>query len=194
MRSFIMPTKAELLRTFVEHIDMTQNLAVDLMQRQNRNLSARGTITRTVFNLRDDPFCTFVGSNDTGATDTDPTGGGAPGNNTVHVRCQQYEYGTVYPLGRLTPELVCPLRRFLDRSQHLHRLRVARPPPIDRRRNQRLQREMSQQPQLRHPSCDSRTVENLIGSTMTNYDGRNRVYQRPSATPSVQILARSATP
>ena len=55
------------------------------MGRQNRTLAPDGTITRLVLDARGNTLETWVGTNDTGATDTDPTGGSALGNNMVKV-------------------------------------------------------------------------------------------------------------
>ena len=63
----------------------------DIMFRQNRQVTPGGTITRTVFDVRDNASQSWVGTNDTGATDNDPTGGGAPGNNMVQVIGNVYD-------------------------------------------------------------------------------------------------------
>jgi len=43
--------------------------------------------------VRGNPASTWVGTNDNGATDTDPTGGGAAGNNMVIVTANVYDGG-----------------------------------------------------------------------------------------------------
>ncbi|MBX9677780.1 MAG: hypothetical protein K2X38_03370 [Gemmataceae bacterium] len=65
----------------------------DLMLRRNRTVTPRGTITRTVFDVRNNAVAAYVGTDDTGATDNDPTGGGAPGNNMVVVSHSQFDGG-----------------------------------------------------------------------------------------------------
>ena len=65
----------------------------DLMQRQNRPVTPGGTITRTVFDVRNNALQIFIGTNDTGATDSDPTGGGAAGNNMVLVTENEFDGG-----------------------------------------------------------------------------------------------------
>ena len=50
----------------------------DVMHRQNRVVTPGGTITRTVFDAPGRPIGTWVGTNDTGATSSNPTGSGAP--------------------------------------------------------------------------------------------------------------------
>jgi len=65
----------------------------DSMKRQNRTTTPGGTITFDVFDARDNAIATYVGTNDTGATETDPTGGGAAGNNMAVVAERQYDGG-----------------------------------------------------------------------------------------------------
>ena len=76
--------------------------AYDLMGRRNRVRSPGGTITRTTFDSRGLPIGTWVGTNDTWATDSDPSGGGASGNNMVVVTANQYDGGSAGGDGNLT--------------------------------------------------------------------------------------------
>ena len=62
-------------------------LGYDAMGRQNRVVSPDGTITRTVFDYVGNPWRIWVGTNDTGATDSNPKGSG----NMVIV--SETEYG-----------------------------------------------------------------------------------------------------
>ncbi|TWT55980.1 tRNA3(Ser)-specific nuclease WapA precursor [Allorhodopirellula solitaria] len=57
----------------------------DSQKRQNLQISPGGTISQRVYDIRDNVIAIFVGTNDTGSTESDPTGGGASGNNMVHV-------------------------------------------------------------------------------------------------------------
>ncbi len=63
------------------------------MNRLNRLVSADGTVTRTVFNIRDLPTSIWIGTNDNGATDTDPGNGGADGNNLKAIEVNIYDDG-----------------------------------------------------------------------------------------------------
>jgi RHS repeat-associated protein len=54
----------------------------DFMGRQNRVTSPGGTISRTVFDTRGRVVCSYVGTDDSGATDTDPTSGREPCSQT----------------------------------------------------------------------------------------------------------------
>ena len=65
----------------------------DPMDRQNKVVSPAGTITRTVYNARGLVSETFIGTDDTGATPSDPTGGGAMGNDMKLVQENQYDRG-----------------------------------------------------------------------------------------------------
>ncbi len=65
----------------------------DSFCRQNRVESPDGTIQRTVFNSRGLVESTWVGTDDTSATDSDPTGGGASGNNMVQLSAHEYDNG-----------------------------------------------------------------------------------------------------
>ncbi|OAI41010.1 hypothetical protein AYO40_00590 [Planctomycetaceae bacterium SCGC AG-212-D15] len=63
----------------------------DVMFRRNKSVTPGGTISRTVFDARSNPAQSWVGTNDNGATNNDPTGGGALGNNMVQVTLNVYD-------------------------------------------------------------------------------------------------------
>ena len=69
------------------------NFGYDSNKRQNRQVTGGGTITRTVFDVRGNPWKIYVGTDDTGATADDPTGGGASGNNMVLVTENEFDGG-----------------------------------------------------------------------------------------------------
>ena len=62
------------------------------MDRQNRVVSPGGTITRTVYDALGRPIGTWVGTNDTGATSSNPAGSGPP-NNMVQITGLVYDNG-----------------------------------------------------------------------------------------------------
>ena len=62
-----------------------------LMGRRNKVTSPGGTIARTVLDVRGRAIATYVGTNDAGATDADPTGSHASGNNMVQITGQQFD-------------------------------------------------------------------------------------------------------
>ncbi len=74
----------------------------DVMDRQNRFSTPGGTITRTVYHPMGWVLQVWVGTDDTGATEADPSGGGAAGNNMVLVRTNVYDGGAAGGNGTLT--------------------------------------------------------------------------------------------
>ena len=77
----------------------------DSMKRRNRTVSPGGTITFDVLDARGQVIETWVGTNDDGATETDPSGGGAdPDNNMVLVTGNQYDGGADGGDGNLTEQ------------------------------------------------------------------------------------------
>ncbi len=66
----------------------------DSLNRQNMAKSPGGTITRTVFDARGNAVKTYIGTNDASATASDPTGGGAQGNNMVLVSELEFDNAT----------------------------------------------------------------------------------------------------
>jgi len=74
----------------------------DVMGRQNTVVNAAGTINRTVFDVRNLGVSTWRGTNDNRATDTDPTGGGAAGNNMMQISASEYDGGSAGGDGNLT--------------------------------------------------------------------------------------------
>jgi len=76
----------------------------DSMGRQVRQASPGGTITRVVYDARALVASRWTGTNDNGATNSDPSGGGATGNNMVEVVSYEYDDGNFDGLGLLTKE------------------------------------------------------------------------------------------
>ena len=74
----------------------------DVMGRRNRVVTPGGTITRTVFHSRGWERSTWVGTNDSGATDADPTGNHASGNDMVKIAERTYDGGVAAGDGHLT--------------------------------------------------------------------------------------------
>ncbi|MCB1093103.1 MAG: hypothetical protein KDL87_16310, partial [Verrucomicrobiae bacterium] len=76
----------------------------DAMNRRNREVGPDGTITRTVYDVRDLTTANWIGTDDTGATDSDPGNGGAGGNNMKAVALMEYDDGAAGGNGNLTEE------------------------------------------------------------------------------------------
>lgn len=77
----------------------------DSIGRRNRVQSPGGTIVFTVYDARGLAESVYVGTNDDGATETDPTGGGSdPDNNMVVVTTNEYDDGNDGGNGNLTTQ------------------------------------------------------------------------------------------
>ncbi len=74
----------------------------DVLDRKNRTKTPGGTITRAVYNPMGWLTQSWVGTNDNGATDADPTGAHATGNNMVKVKSVEYDYSTAGGDGNVT--------------------------------------------------------------------------------------------
>jgi RHS repeat-associated protein len=72
----------------------------DAMGRQNKTVSGGGTINRTVFDTRGLTLQGWVGTDDAGATDSNPEGSGL--NNMVEISTQEYDHGNAGGNGNLT--------------------------------------------------------------------------------------------
>ncbi|WP_430453465.1 RHS repeat-associated core domain-containing protein [Rhodopirellula europaea] len=81
--------------------DETQ-FGYDSLKRRNRTVTPGGTIRSMVFDVRGQQVAMYAGTDDTGATAGDPTGGGAVGNDMVLMSEQQYDSGTDGGDGLLT--------------------------------------------------------------------------------------------
>ena len=69
-----------------------QRFAYDSRGRTNMIATPGGTITRSIFDHHGNRTAEWIGTDDTGAADSDPTGNSATGNNMVVVA--EFEYGT----------------------------------------------------------------------------------------------------
>jgi RHS repeat-associated protein len=77
----------------------------DSMKRRNRTVSPGGTITFDVFDARGEVIETWVGTNDDGASESDPSGGGSdPDNDMVLVTANEYDGGADGGDGNLTEQ------------------------------------------------------------------------------------------
>ena len=74
------------------------------MKRRNRTVTPGVTITFVVHDVRGQVEETWIGTDDTGATQSDPSGGGATGNNMVIVTANQYDGGNDGGDGNLTQQ------------------------------------------------------------------------------------------
>jgi RHS repeat-associated protein len=102
---FLIPASG--LGTFAVNYGET-DFGYDALERRNRVCvwasAIAATITRTVWTTPQWVASVWVGTNDNGATDSDPTGGGAPGNNMVMVSSNQWDGGSAGGDGNRTQE------------------------------------------------------------------------------------------
>jgi RHS repeat-associated protein len=150
----------------------------DSTKRRNRTVSPGGTITFQVFGVRRHVVATYVGTDDSGATETDPTGDGAdPNNNMVLVTSYQYDHGQAGGDGNLT-----------EQTQHVDAdtARVTQFVYDWRNRRTATDGEIDFYEQLTYDNFsrvtrteryDTTAQGNLIARNDTLYDDRGRVYR-----------------
>jgi RHS repeat-associated protein len=150
----------------------------DTMRRVIREVTASGTITRYVFNTMGWTLQRWVGTNDNGATETDPSGGGAPGNNMVQVVAYQYDGNSAGGDGNLTQE---------TQYENASSTRVTTYGYDFRNRRTSTTGEINFYEEYVYDNLDRLIQTNrkdtsstgaLVGQTQTNFDDLGRVYQR----------------
>jgi YD repeat-containing protein len=67
----------------------------DVRGRKNKTVSANATIQRTVYDGLSRAVSVWIGTNDAGATDSDPTGNHTAGNNMIQVSGNVYDGGGI---------------------------------------------------------------------------------------------------
>jgi len=151
--------------------------AYDSMGRLNRTRTPGGTITRTIYNPRDLLLSTWVGTDDTGATNSDPTGGGTPGNNMVLVTSYEYDNGLSTGDGNLTREIQhvnASTTRITNYAYDFRNRRVIIDGEIDY--FQRVEYDNLDR-LVKAERYDTTASGNLIERSETKYDDLSRVYQ-----------------
>ena len=153
------------------------NYGYDLMQRQIRKQTPGRTINRTVFHPMGWVLENWTGTNDNGATEGDPSGGGAPGNNMVKVESNEYDGNAAGGDGNLTRN---------TKYQDAATARVTNYGYDFRNRQTVIDGEIDFYQVTTYDNLD-RVIQvdrrdtsasgNLIGRTVTNYDNLGRVYQ-----------------
>jgi RHS repeat-associated protein len=165
----------------------------DVMKRRNRTVSPGGTITFNVFNSRGLATETWIGTNDNGATPTDPSGGGASGNNMVRVTARVYDGGTAGGDGNVTSQT-----QYVDGST----TRVTAFGYDFRSRQTTIDGEVDYYEKKTYDNLN-RVIKverfnttsggNLIAKSETKYDDRGRVYRtiRYAVDPSTGTVGNS---
>lgn len=150
----------------------------DILHRMVRDHSPGGTVTRYVYSANGWLLGKWIGTNDTGATDTDPAGGGSEVNNMVKVEVYQYDEGLAGKDGNLTK-----LTQYADEED----TRVTSYSYDWRNRRTSTTGEIDffeaySYDNLNQVKCTERrdTTSNgtLVGLSKTKYDNRGRVYRR----------------
>ncbi|MES2790054.1 MAG: RHS repeat-associated core domain-containing protein [Planctomycetota bacterium] len=167
----------------------------DIMKRQNRNVTPGGTITYRVFDTRGNSAATYIGTNDSGATDEDPTGGGALGNNMVLVVENEYDNGVDGGDGNMTSQA-----RYVDAmtkrvTQYLYDWRdrqIAVDGEIDFYQ-QMVYDNLDRV--LRTDRRDTTSSGHIVGRSETKYDDQSRVFRaiRYAVNPTTGAIGNSLT-
>ncbi|MEQ9410365.1 MAG: RHS repeat-associated core domain-containing protein [Fuerstiella sp.] len=167
----------------------------DSMKRRNRTETPGGTITFDVFDVRSQVVETWVGTDDTGATSSDPSGGGATGNNMVQVTGMEYDDGNDGGNGNLTE-----LTRHVDASTT--RVTTYEYDYRDRRTDTDGEEDFYEKVTydnlnrvIKQERYDTADTGSLISRSETNFDNRGRVYQfiRYGVDPSSGTVGNSLT-
>ncbi|MBS0205278.1 MAG: RHS repeat-associated core domain-containing protein [Planctomycetes bacterium] len=150
----------------------------DVMKRPYRTVSPGGTITEQVYETRGLVTSVWIGTNDAGATMSDPSGGGAdPANNMVQVTANEYDYGMAGGDGNLTQQT-----QYVDNST----TRVTAMTYDYRNRQLAIDGEIDYFAQTYYDNLnrivkseryDTTASGHLIARTVTNFDDLSRPYQ-----------------
>ncbi|MEJ7594318.1 MAG: hypothetical protein WKF77_22505 [Planctomycetaceae bacterium] len=167
----------------------------DVMKRRNRTVSPGGTITFNVFNSRGLVTETWVGTDDTGATPTDPSGGGASGNNMVRVTSRVYDGGTAGGDGNVTTQtqyVDASTTRVTTLGYDFRSRQTTTDGEIDyyeKRTYDNLNRV------IKVERFNTTSGGNLIAKSETKFDDRGRVYRtiRYAVDPSTGTVGNSLT-
>lgn len=172
---FLIPSSGE----GAKDVNYTQtNYGYDIMRREIREESPGGTITRFVYHPRGWVVENWRGTNDNGATDVDPGGGGAVGNNMVKIEARQYDHNAAAGDGNLTQT---------TQYQDAAATRTALYEYDWRNRETAIDRELDFYQTTAYDNLDRPTrvdrrnttsSGNLIDRMLTNYDNVGHVYQR----------------
>jgi RHS repeat-associated protein len=166
----------------------------DALERQNRVVAPGGTITRTVWTAPQRVASIWVGTDDTGATDSSPAGSGSP-NNMVQVTLNQYDNGNDGGDGNLTQ-----VTQYASSSD----TRVTTYGYDWRDRKISMDGEVDVYEVYTYDNLenivgtqryDTSSSGNLIGQTAINYDNRGRIYQQITyaVDPSTGIVGNALT-
>jgi RHS repeat-associated protein len=170
----------------------------DAIDRQNYQKTPGGTITRTTFDVYGHAAAVYVGTNDTAATDADPTGGNATSNNMVLVSESIYDGGGCRSCGSGTGNLTQQIQhvdaattrvtnyRYDWRSRREYevlepdaqgRVTYTRTYYDNLNRPVKVERYYDADDDASYPSGSIDAGDLLLARSETSYDNRGRVYQ-----------------
>ncbi len=167
----------------------------DVMKRRNRMVTPGGTITYQVFDARGLVSSTWIGTNDNGATDQDPSGGGASGNNMVLVTGNVYDGGAAGGDGNLTQQTqyaAASDARVTSFTYDFRDRRVTTDGEVDD--FQKLYYDNLDRV-VKSERYDTTSGGNLIARSETKFDPRGQVYQtiRYGVDPGTGTVGNSLT-
>ena len=167
----------------------------DIMKRRDRTVTPGGTITDLVIDVRGLVVSTWVGTNDTGATPTDPSGGGAVGNNMVVITSNVYDGGAGGGDGNLTQvtqAVDATTNRVTTMTYDFRNRLITTDGEIDYF-EQRTYDNLDQLVQV--DRFNTTGLGNLIGRWQTNFDDLGRSYQsiRYAVDPATGVVGNALT-
>jgi len=158
----------------------TTSFGYDQMGRRNQTISPGGTINFTVFDDRSLVSTVYVGTNATGATEIDPTGGGATGNNMVLVTRNVYDNGSAGGDGNLT-QTVASVDAAITRQANIAYDFRNRQVSVTGEENAFSETEYDNLNRpIQRRTHNGSAVAVLLSQTDTAYDNRGRVFQTTS--------------
>jgi RHS repeat-associated protein len=168
----------------------------DIMHRLNRTVTPGGTIMRTVYDAPGRPTGAWVGTNDMGATSSNPAGSGPP-NNMVQITRLVYDNGLAGGDSNVTQNT-----DYVDASGLNDRVTTFLYDFRDRRTDTQGEINVYAKQHFdnlnrvyKSERYDTTLAGNLIGRSLTNWDDRKRIYQtvRYAVDPTTGIVGNSLT-
>lgn len=166
----------------------------DVMKRRNHVETPGGTITDLVYDPRGLLITTYAGTNDDGATESDPTGGGTdPGNNMVLITANEYDNGVDGGDGNLTEQtqaVDATVNRVTSMTYDFRNRRITTDGEIDyfeKRHFDNVDRLVMTE------RYDTSDAGNLIARWSVNFNNRGDVYQtiRYGVDPTTGVVGNS---
>lgn len=147
----------------------------DLLGRRTRIKSPGGTITRFVYHVKGWLLERWVGTDDTGATETNPAGAGAP-NNMVKVAAYEYDGNADKKEGLLTKKTLQVDAANTRVTNYLYDFRLRRT-RLTGELNSRQDYTYDNQGRVTRFDTINNASGVLVGRQETNYDNLGRVFR-----------------